>query len=401
MRPLSSCKGVALAAVMLHLGLMSRCLVEAQMDTIDVMLKLQVTQDDGGVAVQAVPQQGGKQGLRGFQGGVDPRGLQALDPLVANPNQVLFAPGDGIPPPDPLQQLQPTGVFPPADLDFGTAAIQFPGTAQQGTAAALDGGAFPNFNIAQQQAAALAPCISFNSAALHAPPSPPATPAQGKACFHRVLSVFRQHPPFPSPPKHAKACFNRALSVFRANWRPEVTGPALRASFHDCGTYVASPVKTAATYNVPLDGSGLKTGAMTVPLRCGGCNGSIKQEFELGKLSGWQVFGEQNGMQLWYDFLFAKRERASDASATTTLADLIRAKEGSAYDCRAMSNADIISLLGLYAVKRAGGTPLRGCPWLPGRADAPRDHYDDTSLLPSEASDAAALKAQAREMYVF
>ncbi|KAG5176078.1 hypothetical protein JKP88DRAFT_249754 [Tribonema minus] len=191
---------------------------------------------------------------------------------------------------------------------------------------------------------------------------------------------------------NAQACMKHALAVFKTNWVPEVTGPALRASFHDCGTYTAAPTKTSAAYQA---WSLLGPVAKSVPLKCGGCNGSIKQEFAFGKSVNWQIFAEQNGMQLWYDFLFGYRLMANTLSYTT-VANLIKTAKYGYYDCRKMSNADIISLLGIYAVKQAGGVPAQGCPWMPGRKDVAADWYDDTTLLPSEASNAEALKAQQR-----
>ncbi|KAG5178678.1 heme peroxidase [Tribonema minus] len=170
----------------------------------------------------------------------------------------------------------------------------------------------------------------------------------------------------------AEKCFKAALQEMTLHWNTIFTGPCLRASFHDCGTYHERMC-------TEVNGLAEPRGS------CGGCNGSFRREFDEGAKANWKIFGQQNGMQLCYNFLWGDNHR---------MVERIRAHDG----CSAMTEADIINLVGMVAIFRSGGLPAKGCNWTPGRPDT--GGVDETWHLPAHTSTGAELM-QTFEGYEF
>lgn len=166
----------------------------------------------------------------------------------------------------------------------------------------------------------------------------------------------------------AKLCFDSAVKAINSKWDKSMTGPVLRAAFHDCGTW---------SDNKPQMVWGLTEPA--VPFQCGGCNGSFQKEFQYGLDHGFgdnsgKGFPQQDGMQAAYNLY-------------KQVFPIIQ--QG---PCAKMSKADIISISGHLAVQKSGGSPAGGCAWHPGRQD--QDNYDDTSNLPGESLKGDGMQAK-------
>ncbi|KAG5183770.1 heme peroxidase [Tribonema minus] len=184
---------------------------------------------------------------------------------------------------------------------------------------------------------------------------------------------------------NALKCFKRAVSVFESKGDDlliSIAAKALRASFHDCGTFADTTTghlleKTANTPGVA---------PVFQPPQCGGCNGSIKQEMEVFFQDPDDVpfflhnFPQHADMRPLYEFLWGKDGQSGAAAAVRAYGN-----------CYRMTNADMLSIMGLLAVKVTGGTPVGGCGWYPGRPDL--SGFDDTNGLPGPQSDDQTLES--------
>eukprot|EP00611_Tribonema_gayanum_P003721 TRINITY_DN12970_c0_g1_i1.p1 TRINITY_DN12970_c0_g1~~TRINITY_DN12970_c0_g1_i1.p1 ORF type:complete len:471 (+),score=125.74 TRINITY_DN12970_c0_g1_i1:64-1413(+) len=140
----------------------------------------------------------------------------------------------------------------------------------------------------------------------------------------------------------------------------KLTGNIARHASHDC-----------LTYNQYTD---LPDTVYGFDAQCGGCNGSIRWEFQEAKKSdpAFSKFQQHAGLYKANSLLFG-------VQGDSGVATVIRKDKNKV--CARMPDADIISIAGMVALIRRGALPSGGCTWYPGRVDAPPGKFDDTTSM--------------------